>query len=147
MNSVAHHHFGVAFSVGAGRNGGSRSRKGKTCQVRASRQSPLPPVLTALTRCKVRRFPTNSMNIVGFYRPTDNHAFNSYFHTIGYYRLILCRFHPLADKVHVLCSQGLQCTVVVLVLELCKPRLCTTSNVFRGTSTVSMRFLPSMVAG
>jgi len=36
---------GHSYSVGAGRNGGSRSRKGKTCQVRASRQSPLHSVL------------------------------------------------------------------------------------------------------
>ena len=32
---------GCLCSVGAGRNGVSRSRKGKTCQVRASRQTPL----------------------------------------------------------------------------------------------------------
>ncbi|WP_444979435.1 hypothetical protein [Capnocytophaga canimorsus] len=31
---------GCSCSVDAGRNGVSRSRKGKTCQVRASRQTP-----------------------------------------------------------------------------------------------------------
>ena len=45
-----------------------------------------------------------------------NHAFNSYFHTIGYYRFILCRFHPLADKVHVAVHKVYNAVVVFGVL-------------------------------
>ena len=43
---------GLLCSVGAGRNGVSRSRKGKTCQVRASRQTPLRSFSIPLTRCE-----------------------------------------------------------------------------------------------
>src|SRR5574344_607283 len=66
---------GCSCSVGAGRNGESRSRKGNTCQVRASRQTPLrsflipPPLLRECGDLQIQG------TRWGFYRPTHKSCF------------------------------------------------------------------------
>ena len=66
-----------------------------------------------LTRCKSEEVYKFKEHRGDFIVPQTNHAFNSYFHTIGYYRLILCRFHPLADKVHVAVHKVYNAVVVL----------------------------------
>ena len=67
-------------------------------------------LLTLATSEEVHKFNEHRGD---FIVPQTNHAFNSYFHTIGYYRLILCRFHPLADKVHVAVHKVYNAVVVL----------------------------------
>ncbi len=106
---------GCLCSVGAGRNGVSRSRKGKTCQVRASRQTPLRS-FTPLTRCEseeVHKFKEHRGDCI---IPHTNHTFNSYFHINVVLGVMLCRFHPLTDKVGVLVHKVYDALVIFGVL-------------------------------
>ncbi len=106
---------GCLCSVGAGRNGVSRSRKGKTCQVRASRQTPLRSLIP-LTRCEseeVHKFKEHRGDCI---IPHTNHTFNSYFHINVVLGVMLCRFHPLTDKVGVLVHKVYDALVIFGVL-------------------------------
>ena len=107
---------GCLCSVGAGRNGVSRSRKGKTCQVRASRQTPLRSFQFPLTRCEseeVHKFKEHRGDCI---IPHTNHTFNSYFHINVVLGVMLCRFHPLTDKVGVLVHKVYDALVIFGVL-------------------------------
>ncbi len=107
---------GCLCSVGAGRNGVSRSRKGKTCQVRASRQTPLRSFSIPLTRCEseeVHKFKEHRGDCI---IPHTNHTFNSYFHINVVLGVMLCRFHPLTDKVGVLVHKVYDALVIFGVL-------------------------------
>ena len=94
-------------SVGAGRNGVSRSRKERTCQVRASRTSLLRLLLTEEHRGD-------------FIVPQTNHTFNSYFHAVMYYKLILCCVHTLTDKSGIVLHKS-DDAVVVLGIGIAYP--------------------------
>ena len=107
---------GCLCSVGAGRNGVSRSRKGKTCQVRASRQTPLRSFSIPPTRCEseeVHKFKEHRGDCI---IPHTNHTFNSYFHINVVLGVMLCRFHPLTDKVGVLVHKVYDALVIFGVL-------------------------------
>ena len=69
-----------------------------------------------LTRCEseeVHKFKEHRGDCI---IPHTNHTFNSYFHIIVVLGLMLCRFHPFADKVGVLVHKGDDAVVMFGVL-------------------------------
>ena len=70
--------------------------------------------LLALTKSeKVYKFKEHSGDYIV---PHTNSAFNSYFHAIVVFGVMLCRFHPLTDKVGVLVHKVYDALVIFGVL-------------------------------
>ena len=142
QNSVAHHHFGSCIALVQVEMVGAEAVKEEPVKFVL-----LGKVLTLRLNCpslvaKSEEVP-NSMNIVGIlssHRQTILSILTSILlGIIGWY---YAAFHPLADKVHV-APTSLQCGRGTR-LELCKPRLCTTSMSFWNLHRFNR--LPSMVA-
>ena len=69
-----------------------------------------------LTRCESEEVDKFKEQGRDFIIPHTNHTFNSYFHIIVVLGLMLCRFHPFADKVGVLVHKGDDAVVMFGVL-------------------------------
>lgn len=107
---------GCLCSVGAGRNGVSRSRKGKLVKFVL-----LGKLLYALSQFPLTRCESEEVHKFKEHRgdciiPHTNHTFNSYFHINVVLGVMLCRFHPLTDKVGVLVHKVYDALVIFGVL-------------------------------
>ena len=130
---------GLSFpcSVGAGRNRcETEAVKGRTCLLRASRQTSLPssnPPSPSESEEAYKSQGTSWDCII----PHTNHTFNSYFHINVVLGVMLCRFHPLTDKVGVLVHKVYDAPVIFGVLG-CAGRGTAPLRVRKSTPTVSI---------
>ena len=69
-----------------------------------------------LTRCESEEVYKFKEQCRDFIVPHTNHAFNSYFHINVVLGVMLCRFHPLTDKVGVLVHKVYDALVIFGVL-------------------------------
>ena len=117
QHSVLHHHFGVA-RVALVQVEMMRAEAVKEKLVKFVLLGKLLYALSQfpLTRCEseeVHKFKEHRGDCI---IPHTNHTFNSYFHINVVLGVMLCRFHPLTDKVGVLVHKVYDALVIFGVL-------------------------------